>query len=78
MNISARMNLQRGKVENRAFEQTNYSVEEPLDAYIVQRQKMKDNYDKQHKSEQQQETFEKYISKMIDEKLSDCLDKTFK
>ena len=39
---------------------------------------MKDNYDKQHKAEQQQETFEKYISKMIDEKLSDCLDKTFK
>ncbi len=78
MNIAARLNLQRGKVENRAFEQTNYSVEEPLDAYIVQKQRMKDNHDKQHKSEQQQEALEKYIGKTVDEKLSDCLNKTFK
>ena len=76
MNLAARMNLQRGIPENKMNDWTNYSAESPLDAYLVQRQQVKESYKQQRRGEQQQKALEEYINKLIEEKLGDCLGKT--
>ena len=75
MNLAARVNLQKGVAENKSYEWTNYSVESPLDAYLVQKHAMKQRYNEQRREAQQQEALEKYISAMVEEKLEDCLEK---
>lgn len=44
MNLAARRNLQKGIPENKVHEWTNYSIESPLDAYIIQKQEMKNRF----------------------------------
>ena len=44
MNLAARRNLQKGIQENKVHEWTNYSIESPLDAYIIQKQEMKNRF----------------------------------
>ena len=76
MTIEARINLQNGVPENKAQEWTNYTVESLLDAFIVQKQKIKETYNQKKREEQQQKALEKYVSKMVNEKLQECLEQS--
>ena len=72
MTLEARINLQHGVPEDRTNEWTNYTIESPLDAMIVQKTKMRNQL-----REQQQETaFQEYINNLVEEKLQDCLEKS--
>ena len=58
MNLAARMNLQRGIAENKVNEWTNYSIENSLDAYLVQKQDAHKRINQARREEQQQKAFE--------------------
>ena len=75
MNLEARINLQKGIPENKMNEWTNYNIESPLDAYIVQKQQIRNKYYEQRREEQQQAALEEYVSKMLDDKLEESLEK---
>ena len=64
MNLAARMNLQRGIPENKNNEWTNYNIESPLDAYLVQRREA-----------QFPEALEKHLNVVMEKKLCDYLEK---
>ena len=76
MTIAARINLQHGVPENKTQEGTNYTIESPLDAYIVQKQNIKERYNQRKREEQQQKALEEYISKLVNEKLQECLEES--
>ena len=72
MTLEARINLQHGVPENRAHEWTNYTIESPLDAIIVQKTQNRN----QLREQQQEIAFQEYINQMVEEKLQDCLEKS--
>ena len=76
MTFAARINLQKGIPENKSFDQTNYSVECPLDAYIYHKSRMKHEMIQQHRKEQQDKALQEYLNKVVQDKLQECLDKS--
>lgn len=68
MTLEARLNLQKGISENKAYSWTTYNSESLLDSYIIQRQAIKNKLT-------EEEALENYINDMIEKNLEECLDK---
>ena len=68
MTTVERFNLQTGREEGLL---NSYTIESPLDNYIIQTHKIMARI----KEQQQQSDFEEYIKQLIDDQLDDCLEK---
>jgi len=71
MTIEARLNLQKGKPEDKTASYMNYNIECPLDAYLIQKQAIKNQLI-------EDAALEGYLNSMIEESLEEVLEDLLK
>ena len=72
MTLEARLNFQRGVIENKLYQGTNYTAENAIDVYVLSRKRIG------HREEQQQKALEQFVTKAVENELIDCINKMFK
>ena len=71
MTIEARINMQRGIPEDKTAAHTNYNIDIPLDAYLIQKQEIKNKLI-------EDAALEGCLSGMIEESLEEVLEDLLK